>query len=66
METMKIYSIAEIAEATGDKPATVSQWYARGKLPKPTWVLKIGPVWKGTTIGPWIAARRRIKAEQDD
>jgi hypothetical protein len=62
MALMKIYSIAEIAEATGDKPKTVSQWYARGKLPKPDWLLKIGPVWKGTTIGPWISSRRRDKA----
>lgn len=51
---MKFYGIAELAEAVGASPATVSQWFKRGKLPKPDAVLKMGPVWTGRTVAVWI------------
>lgn len=60
---MKLYGIAEIAERTGDKAATVSQWFKRGKLPKPDAELAMGPVWTGQTIGPWIRQRRQKREE---
>lgn len=50
----ELYSIDEIATAVGAKPATVSQWRRRGKLPQPDVLLAIGPIWYPETIRPWI------------
>jgi hypothetical protein len=58
MVDVKIYGIAEIGDAVGYPRQTVSAWYARGKLPPPDWILKMGPVWKAETIAPWIRRRK--------
>lgn len=49
---VKLYGISEIAQAIGAERKTVSQWYARGKLPPPTEVLAAGPVWTAKAIEP--------------
>jgi hypothetical protein len=54
---VKLYGIYELAEAIGAKPATVSQWYKRGKLPEPSEVLKMGPVWTEARVRKWIKTR---------
>lgn len=64
---MKLYGIAEIAEALGEDRHTVAQWYRRSRsgqpggmeMPKPDQVLSMGPVWTGTTLGPWLRSMRR-------
>lgn len=55
-----IFGIGEIAEAIGPdtKGATVSQWYKRGKLPKPDRILGTGPVWHGRTIRAFVKEQR--------
>ncbi len=54
---MRLYGIAEIAQALGARRQTVAQWYQRGKLPEPDAHLAMGPVWTARTIEPWIRRR---------
>lgn len=55
---MRLYGIAEIAAAIGAKSNTVAAWYRRGKLPTPSAVLAMGPVWTGARIDRWIESNR--------
>jgi hypothetical protein len=55
---VKMYGIAEIADALGLRRETVAQWHFRGKLPEPSAELKMGPVWAGRTIEKWIEEQR--------
>jgi predicted DNA-binding transcriptional regulator AlpA len=55
---MKLYGIAEIAQALGVSRGLVAQWYRRGKLPEPDARLAMGPVWTAATIEPWIRQGR--------
>lgn len=57
---LRAYGIAEIAAALDQRPQTVAQWYRRGKLPPPSAVLAMGPVWTGTKIEAWIESRLRL------
>lgn len=54
----RLYGLAEIAETLGQRPEIVRVWHARGKLPPPSQSLKMGPVWWGDAIEPWIAEVR--------
>jgi hypothetical protein len=56
---MKLYGIAEIAEALGADRYTIAKRYSRGKLPEPDARLAMGPVWAAKTIEPWIKGQRR-------
>lgn len=56
---MKLYGTKEIAEELGMRPATLSMWLKRGKIPTPDAQLSMGPVWTARRIEPWIAAQKR-------
>ena len=58
---MTLYGLSEIAEALGENYQTVAKWRARGKLPRPTAELAMGPVWWGRVIEPWIEAQRALR-----
>ncbi len=60
----RLYGVKEIAEVLGERRQTVSVWHQRRKLPPPTEVLSVGPVWLAEVIEPWIAARREEKARR--
>lgn len=56
---MKLYGIQEIADELKAKPGTVAQWFRRGKLPQPTQVLAMGPVWTDRRIRPFLMEKRK-------
>ena len=58
----KLLGMAEIAEELEAKPTTVAQWYRRGKLPPPTEILALGPVWSREDIGDFIEGNRGYSA----
>ena len=51
---MKLYGLAELAEATGLPLGTLRQWRSRGKLPEPTYRVKGGHYWQGREIEAWL------------
>jgi hypothetical protein len=61
MGAVKFYGISEIADELDERRQTVAQWYRRGKLPEPTEVLAMGPVWTGKAIAPFLREQRRLK-----
>jgi predicted DNA-binding transcriptional regulator AlpA len=65
MPETRLYGVAELAAATGQRRATVSQWARRGRLPEPTARLAMGPVWAGPEIEGWIAAHSLTSALSD-
>jgi len=52
-----LLGIAEIAARLGVPRVTVAQWRVRGKLPEPTAMLAMGPVWDEATIAEWERGR---------
>ena len=58
---LKLYGVAEIAQALGMRRETIAQWHLRGKLPEPDAVLAMGPVWTEATIRPWLRRQERGK-----
>jgi hypothetical protein len=58
---VKLYGIREIADELGERPNTVSVWYHRGKLPVPSFILAMGPVWTERRIRPFIEAQQKEK-----
>jgi hypothetical protein len=55
------YGTAEIAEACGVTQQAVSNWLARGQMPKPTFRLRMGPVWsiESNRFRVWLRANRK-------
>lgn len=63
---MKLYGVAEIAEALGTNGKTVSVWITRGKLPKPSGRMAMGPFWTPARIEPWIEAQKVDRPTRED
>lgn len=62
----RYYGIAEVADALGLNRQLVTVWRKRRSrgMPEPDDELASGPLWRGETIEPWIAATRaRLAAE---
>ena len=57
MDVVRVYGLTEIARRLGIPVGTVRQWYHRGKLPEPSGVLAMGPLWLEDRIGPWFALK---------
>lgn len=55
------YGTAEIAEACGVSQQAVSNWVARGQIPKPAFRLRMGPVWstENRRFKVWLQANRK-------
>ncbi len=58
---MKHYGVKEIADELRVRQSTVSVWHSRGKLPVPSFVLAMGPVWKENRIRPWLEEKKKQK-----
>lgn len=58
--TRRFWGIAEIADTLQVTRQAVSNWNARGKMPKPAFQLKMGPVWvlEGE-FAKWIEEKRK-------
>jgi hypothetical protein len=54
MAATSFYGISELAAAVSRPGNLIRQWHHRGKLPAPTAVLAMGPVWSGEAIENWI------------
>jgi predicted DNA-binding transcriptional regulator AlpA len=64
----RLYGVSEIAALLGEKPNTVYKRFTRRKMPPPTQVLAMGPVWSGHRIERWIEdtiAGRKARAERE-
>lgn len=63
-ERKAFYGIAEIADALGLNRQLVTAWRRRRShgIPEPDGELSAGPIWRGTTIEPWIDA---VRAQRD-
>ena len=67
MLAVKLYGIAEIANALEVDRHLVAQWYRRSSrnlsggmdLPKPNAVLSMSPVWTGQTLNSWLRVMKR-------
>jgi hypothetical protein len=55
----KLYGIKEIADEIDQRRQTVAQWYRREKLPPPTEVLSMGPVWTAEAIKQFIRDEKK-------
>ncbi|MFC6156066.1 hypothetical protein [Kribbella jiaozuonensis] len=55
-ERKEYYGLAEIADALGLNRQLVTAWRRRRShgIPDPDGELSSGPIWRGTTIEPWI------------
>lgn len=60
---MKVYGIAELAEALGVARNTVAQWHRRGKLPEADQVLAMGPIWFAPTVHRWLREQAAVSEE---
>jgi predicted transcriptional regulator len=65
----RYYGTAEVAEACGVTQQAVSNWLARGQITKPTFRLRMGPVWdiESPRFAKWLRAnkvktKRTVKA----
>ncbi|UNC93691.1 helix-turn-helix transcriptional regulator [Candidatus Contubernalis alkaliaceticus] len=58
---LNIVGTAEAAEMLGWSPKKVSVYRQRGKLPRPLYQLKMGPVWNKEDIERWALEQGLIK-----
>ena len=59
----RYYGTSEIAEACGVTPQAVTNWISRGQIVKPTFRLRMGPVWdiESPRFAKWLRANRARK-----
>lgn len=56
---LELFGLAEIAELTGYQG---HKERLRKYLPEPDYVLRMGPIWTGDTVRPWLREWRRQSA----
>ena len=59
----RYYGTAEVAEVCGVTQQAVSNWLSRGQMPRPTFRLRMGPVWdiESARFAKWLRANRASK-----
>ena len=64
MSIRRYWGTAEIAEACGVSAQAVSNWVARGKIPKPAFRLRATPVWdiENERFRVWLRSKRVRRA----
>lgn len=61
---LDVLGLFEIGTENRVRPRTVAAWYYRGHLPEPDAILACGPIWRRSTIEPFIDGEGRERFER--
>lgn len=57
---LELFGLAELMELTGHSPT--NRVRLRALLPPPDFTLRMGPIWTGDTVRPWLREWKRQSA----